>query len=57
MENAKSLDRTVDRLAWAPVRSRLQESEAEREARIRAQIRRIRSDPRWRAPRRGRGAA
>ena len=46
MEYIRSLDRVINRLIWAPVSEGL-ECDEERERRIRAHIRRIRSDPRW----------
>lgn len=58
MENFGSLDRTVDRLVFAPVkRPPRDEFDPEREARIRAITRRIRSDSRWRPRADRRGAA
>jgi hypothetical protein len=58
VEKNTSLDRTVDRLAFAPESDRPKPDEA-REARLQAQLRRIRADPRWRPEpnRRGRRGA
>jgi len=47
MQNDRSIDRVVDRLAFAPERVAPRADEPDREARILAHIRRIRSDPRW----------
>ena len=58
MDSLGILDRTVDRLVFAPVKKPPRdELDPEREARIRALIRRIRSDPRWRPGADRRGAA
>lgn len=50
MQNDRSIDRVVDRLAFAPERGSPRAQEPDREARILAHIRRIRSDPRWLGP-------
>jgi len=54
VENLSSRDRTVDRLGFAPEPDRPDPDE-EREARLRAHLRRIRADPRWRPEEKRRG--
>jgi len=57
MNHDRSVDRVVDRLAFAPERGSPRADQPDREARIQAHIRRIRSDPRWRSPRASSSAA
>jgi hypothetical protein len=52
MNDDRSVDRVVDRLAFSSERGSgsTRTDQPDREARILAHIRRIRSDPRWRSP-------